>query len=304
MPTFRRARSGLTERALESVRSQTFDDWELFVLDDGSTDGTYEIVSRHEARDSRIRVIRNERNSGLPARLINDAMRQARGVYFAFMFDDDLWYPDALRILIEGLDDNPDWAMAYGNVLFPYRDDAGEIHRERVLGHEPRVFDLGALERGNYIANVAVMLRSAILEQVGTFDPHILIRRLCDWDLWLRIARVASVGHLDSLIGEANGLLTNDSLGYTASMDYNLVRRYMSVERTALLKPGVVGEYRVDGLAILGDDLTDSEQLAAAEMLAQFYRQTGNNESAASWADRAAVIRNHSSDLPEGTPAD
>jgi len=287
MPTFRRCASGLTERAILSVRDQSLTDWEMFVVDDGSADGTEKLVARYSKLDSRIVSVRHEVNSGLPAQRINEVMPNARGRYFAFMFDDDAWYPDALEVLVAAMDSHPEWSMAYGDVRFPYRDASGVEHRERVLGDVPSDFDLERLETSNYIANVAVLLRRDVLTVVGTYDPHILVRRLCDWDLWLRIGRRAEVGHVDALVGEANGLLTHDSLGLTARLEYDLVRQYMDTDRTARLLPDCVLEYPIDDLSAFGSPLSGEMRHSAALMFADFYRNIGRSQDAELWEERA-----------------
>lgn len=286
MPTFRRARSGMTERAIQSVRSQTFTSWELVIIDDGSTDGTEQIVASHVTADPRVTGVRYERNTGLPARLINAELHRAQGEYLAFMFDDDFWYRHALSSLVSALDADQSWGMAYGNVRFPYRDQAGVTHNDRILGAEPGEFDRTRLEQGNYIANVGVMIRRSVLDRAGTFDPNILVRRLCDWDLWLRISRHAQIGHVDKLVGKAEGLLTADSLGYTAPMDYELVRAYMATDRDAMLRPDVVGGYAEDALAAFGDAPDADVTARAGRMFRDFYRQVGREEDAARWDEK------------------
>jgi rhamnosyltransferase len=127
-----------------------------------------------------------------------------------------------------------------------------------------------------------------VAERVGVYDPHILIRRLCDWDQWLRIAKVGSIGHTDVLIGEATGLTTTDSLGRTASIDQRLTEVYMSLDRDALLLPDRVLSYPVDGLEIFGKDPPPSVIKRAALQFSAFYRQIGDQEQAGMWERRAA----------------
>ena len=217
MPTYRRADSGLLRAAVESVLAQEFRDFELLIADDGSTDSTARVLADLAALDARVRLVRHEHNSGLPARRIAELLTIATGKYCAYMFDDDLWYPHALRVLVGALEDHPSWDMTYGNVVFPSVNAPGMLERERVLGGEPRDFDAELLRVANYIPNVAVVHRRAVLDRAGTYDPHILLRRLCDWDLWLRIAAAGTIGHTDVLVGEANGWDTPDSLGRTAA---------------------------------------------------------------------------------------
>lgn len=283
MPTYRRADSGLLRAAVESVLAQEFRDFELLVADDGSTDSTARVLADLADRDSRVRPVRHERNSGLPARRIAELLTIARGKYCAYMFDDDLWYPHALRVLVAALEDHPSWDMTYGNVIFPSTNAQGMFERERVLGSEPRHFDAELLRVSNYIPNVAVVHRRAVLDRVGTYDPHILLRRLCDWDLWLRIAAAGTIGHTDVVVGEANGWDTPDSLGRTASFDPELTERYMSLDRNARLSPQNALDYPVDGLEVFGPDPPVMLAGRAAREFVAFYRQIGDEELASQW---------------------
>ncbi|WP_019571048.1 glycosyltransferase family 2 protein [Thioalkalivibrio sp. ALE11] len=82
--------------AVESVRAQTFPDWELLVADDASSDGTGALVEALASEDSRIRVLRRNVNGG-PAKARNDAIAASRGRFVAFLDSDDIWYPAKLE---------------------------------------------------------------------------------------------------------------------------------------------------------------------------------------------------------------
>src|SRR3954447_2265523 len=92
MPVFNVEKTIL--EAVESIRCQTFTDWELLVIDNGSTDGTRELLAG--ISDPRVRVITHDENVGLGQRL-NEAVAQARGEYFARLDGDDISYPERLQ---------------------------------------------------------------------------------------------------------------------------------------------------------------------------------------------------------------
>ncbi len=94
-----------------SVIGQTFQDWELIIVDDCSTDNTCQEISR--IKDDRIRLIRLDRNSGLPAVPRNVAMKNARGDYIAFLDHDDLWLPRKLEKQVDFLEKNKDIFLLY-----------------------------------------------------------------------------------------------------------------------------------------------------------------------------------------------
>jgi glycosyltransferase involved in cell wall biosynthesis len=105
IPTYNRA--DLLPRAIQSVINQTYKDWELLIIDDGSTDNTKEIVEGFIKKDSRIKYFYEE-NSGAPGRPKNFGIQKSNGKYIAFLDSDDEWLPEKLerQISVFKLDDN------------------------------------------------------------------------------------------------------------------------------------------------------------------------------------------------------
>ena len=87
------------KQAIDSVLSQTLTDWEMILVDDCSEDGSWELLEVLAKNDGRIRIIRNNKNSGSGISR-NKAIDLADGKYIAFMDSDDLWHPDKLKIQI------------------------------------------------------------------------------------------------------------------------------------------------------------------------------------------------------------
>ena len=104
LPTFNRAR--FIAQAIDSVLRQTFADWELNIVDNCSTDGTWEIVNSY--KDPRIRIFRNEENKGMVFSW-NRAVELSRGQYVCFLADDDWFAPNRLERLLQFLQGNPDY---------------------------------------------------------------------------------------------------------------------------------------------------------------------------------------------------
>jgi FkbM family methyltransferase len=109
MPAFNAAK--YIGEAIESVRTQSFKDWELLVVDDGSTDGTVEVVKSLTEKDSRIRLLKSEGKGVSSAR--NKGLDCARGEFIGFLDADDIYYPGALEARVEALKRNPDWRFAF-----------------------------------------------------------------------------------------------------------------------------------------------------------------------------------------------
>ncbi len=88
-------------QTIESVLAQTYDNWEMIIVDDCSTDTTAEVIARYQERDKRIKYIKTEQPSGSPATPRNTALDNARGEYLAMLDSDDSWIPEKLQEQLE-----------------------------------------------------------------------------------------------------------------------------------------------------------------------------------------------------------
>lgn len=169
---------------LQSVLAQTFQDFELIVVDDGSTDETVSQVEEmiQASAQGQLRLHRFEKAGAATAR--NRGIELAQGELITFLDADDLWSQDKLADQVAALDRNPEAAIAYS--WTDYIDAAGKAlypgGRSRDKGDV-----LVALFQSNFIENGSnLMVRASALEQVGGFDPA--LASVHDWDLWLRLA--------------------------------------------------------------------------------------------------------------------
>jgi GT2 family glycosyltransferase len=174
--------------AFASVLSQTLADFELIVVDDGSTDGASQIISDRARRDRRIVPFRQE-NRGLPAAR-NAGLELARADVVAFLDADDVWLPKKLERQLAYLDQNPgcDACFTYFEavddelrIITPW-NDLQEKWGRATVGPELLV------ERGNLVAGSAssVVARTAALREAGGFDERLVACE--DLDLWYRLA--------------------------------------------------------------------------------------------------------------------
>jgi glycosyltransferase involved in cell wall biosynthesis len=247
LPTFHRNAGGLLRRALESVLAQSFADFELIVVDDGSTDGSRELVRALQAADPRIVYVRHDLNCGLPALRVNEGIELARGRFVAFQFDDDEWLEGALEALVERAraDDAGDEAVVFGSALLERADGW-----TRELPDAP--VHLLTLSFENRIANNAVLVPRALFERHGLYDCQVGMRRLCDWDLWLRLARHVPFLGIERRVSRVAVASDAVSLGATVPFELPLFRFLHAIPRDALLTPGRWRDYAVDG-ARIGD---------------------------------------------------
>src|SRR5829696_1596950 len=127
MPTFKQAR--FLRRAIDSLLTQSWTDWELIVVDDGSPDETQAILAPFLA-DPRVRCIRFDANQGL-GRALNAGLNSCNGSLIAYLPSDDVWYRDHLASMVDLFANRPDLVLAYSGVRHHYnRSNPGQIEGE------------------------------------------------------------------------------------------------------------------------------------------------------------------------------
>lgn len=124
---------------LDTVRAQTLTDWEMILVDDGSTDGSVEILEKAAAEDTRFRLLRMPRNGG-PSEARNLALSAARGRFLAFLDADDLWLPEKLARSVEWMT-----TRGYGFIYHDYRHISHDGALVGSLVQGPEVLDLQTL---------------------------------------------------------------------------------------------------------------------------------------------------------------
>jgi glycosyltransferase involved in cell wall biosynthesis len=168
--------------AIESVCSQTFTDFEILVIDDGATDDTPAVASAWAARDSRVRVFRQENGGISSAR--NHALRLARGEFIAILDSDDMWAPTFLEWQMGILERRPDVDIVTGNAFF--MGSALDGHPARPWpDHRPQP-DLKTIITDEQAVFIMSVFRRRVYDTIGGFDDS--MRSNEDYDYWLRAA--------------------------------------------------------------------------------------------------------------------
>lgn len=170
-------RAALCTRAVESVLAQTYGSIECIVVDDGSSDGTQETLSRRFG--DRVRIVRNDEYQG-PARARNQAVAMARGTYIAFLDSDDEWLPAKIARQVEVAERGAD--VVYCRALNVTREGKPlSIQPARYRGDLWRI-----LITGNVVGSPSkVLVRRSCLDGLPPFRTGIYSE---DWELWLRLA--------------------------------------------------------------------------------------------------------------------
>ncbi|MGD1855611.1 MAG: glycosyltransferase family 2 protein [Leptolyngbyaceae cyanobacterium] len=167
---------------LDSVARQTLSDFEVILINDGSSDAV-ETWFDSNRQDARFRLV-SQPNQGVSVAR-NTGISLARGEYIAFLDADDLWQPTKLEQQVQILDDDPETGLVYSWVAC-IDSESRLTGRVRMHSHEGRVWP--ALIQYDFVEGTSTaMVRQSCFAKVGCFDPSLL--RNQDWDMWLRIAK-------------------------------------------------------------------------------------------------------------------
>lgn len=177
------------EAALDSVAAQDRSDWELVVTDDGSDDGSGELIRAWRDRhpEHPVRLVLHDRNLGL-TRTLNEVLADCRGRHLAYLGGDDVWHPTKLSRVVAALDADPAAAVAYSDARM-VAGDGRELEPSFLAAHghlpppEGRVFD--ELLRHNFVVASSAVYRTDAIRAVGGWDPDLPFE---DWDLLLHLA--------------------------------------------------------------------------------------------------------------------
>ncbi|AZZ91404.1 glycosyltransferase [Hahella sp. KA22] len=209
MPVYNREKT--VAQAIESVLAQSFTDFELIVVDDGSTDRSAEVVKGF-SQDVRVRYHLQE-NSGRPSLARNSGLKLARGQWVAFLDSDDRWTPTKLERQIALLEQCAAQGVSLDLVISDYEVMESEVVKhssffkaysvnKRLAGAVEQSFPDGwtyrqrpflqALYGLGFAATQAVLVRRSLLERVGGFDSELVFAE--DNDLWMTISEQGRVG--------------------------------------------------------------------------------------------------------------
>lgn len=200
-------------QAVESALAQTYTDYELIVVDDGSGPGTRAAL---EPYMSRIRYVYRE-NAG-PSAARNTGIRESGGELLAFLDHDDLYLPEKMAVQVEFMDAHPEFPLTYHAV--EYFTGKGALDYAAREGPSGDV--LAALYKRIFLITLAVMCRRDCFEKAGYFDEE--MRFAQDYDMWLRMALHFQFGCISRVLGryrfhEANLSRENEIRHFLEKLD-------------------------------------------------------------------------------------
>jgi len=183
-------------QSIESVLAQTYKNFELIVVDDGSTDNSRKIISSY-LYDERVRYIYQE-NRGF-SNALNRGIRESRGEFIGFIGQDDLYMPNKLQVQVEYFDEHKDVDLVHSN--YCSIDSSGRIMKVRDI-KVPRFSSRGKLIEylfiNNFIGFETALVKRRCFDKVGLFDERMV--GFSDHDMWLRIAGEFNIAYIDLVL--------------------------------------------------------------------------------------------------------
>ena len=205
LPTFNGSR--FIKESIESVLSQTYTNLELIIVNDSSTDNTYDICRNYLLKDSRIKLISNKTNLKLPASL-NKGFSIATGEYLTWTSDDNMYKKNAIEVMVNYLEKNIETDMVSCNA--DYIDE-----EENIIGTSKESLTWRKTFAMAFLGNITAcfLYRKRVLDSVGTYNIKTFLVE--DYDYWCRIAINGKIDYIDDSLYyyrfHENSLTTNNS---------------------------------------------------------------------------------------------
>lgn len=210
IPTYNRAKS--IGRAIKSVLNQTYQDFEIIVVDDGSTDNTEQIAKSFD--NDRIKYIKYEKNNGASVAR-NAGIRTSKRQFIAFQDSDDEWLPEKLEKQMKIFEEaSPKIGIVYTGFWRIKNKRKVYIPSRQIKKKEGNIYK--QLIKENFVGTPTIVLRSVCLEKIGIFDER--LPALEDWELFIRLSKyylfkyldeplVISYSHLDCISNDLQALI-------------------------------------------------------------------------------------------------
>ncbi len=175
--------------SIESILSQTYDNWELIMCDDASIDKTYQLAKEYRDKyPDKIFLLKNDKNMGLNYTL-NKCLKQASGYFIARQDGDDISLPDRFEKEIYFMKENPQYALVSSNmILFDENGEWGKTHNKEI----PNKLDF---IKGSPFCHAPCMVKKSVIEQVEGYTVDKKLLRVEDYHLWFKIYSKGYIGY-------------------------------------------------------------------------------------------------------------
>lgn len=199
MPAFNAER--FLEDSIQTVLNQTFTDWELLIVNDGSTDRTVNIVEAHTKKDERVKLI-NQENKGVGAAR-NKAIRASQGEWIAFLDSDDLWNPEKLQKQMDTVNTIFGIDLVFSDGWIFYENNLNELQQYfyYLSNSKDAIIPVANFSgdvmykmqyRYNYVPILSVLVKKSVLAKVGFQEERKYYQGCEDLDYWIRIAKAGA----------------------------------------------------------------------------------------------------------------
>ena len=191
--------SKFIKNALDSVRTQTFSDYEIIVVNDGSIDDTLKVIKDYFSKFPILKhKIINQQNKGIGAAR-NAGIKVAEGEYIAFLDADDRWFREKLATVKKFFDENSDLDLVCHDEFLVKN---GKVIKTLRYGPYNTYRDL--LFRGNCISTSATVVKRQKILKAGLFSENLDFNGVEDYELWLRLSKLCKMAYLHKVLGEYN----------------------------------------------------------------------------------------------------
>ncbi len=185
--------SKFISETIESIINQTYSNFEYIIIDDCSTDNSWEIIQSYAKKDTRIKIYRNKKN----LQIVNTRNKgfkfsSSRSKYFAIIDSDDVALPIRLEIQVKFLEKNPDYGLIGSNISII--NNKSEDIGYRIFPSRNKVIKK-YITRYNPFAQSSVMLRKKVIEEIGFYDKKWNVCQ--DYDYWLRVGKSWKLGNIN-----------------------------------------------------------------------------------------------------------
>ena len=188
------------KRTIDSVLSQDIDDMEYIIVDGGSTDATLDIIKSYGTQI----VWKSEKDKG-QTDAVNKGIRQATGDIIGWLNSDDIYFPHALKKVMQVFNDNPNVNVVYGNAQHIAEDDS------YIEDYYSEPYNYERLKSICYICQPSVFFRKSVVDKYGYLDDT--LNYCMDYEYWLRIGKGEEFYYLEELLAGSRLYNDNKTLG-------------------------------------------------------------------------------------------
>lgn len=221
-----------------SILNQTFQDFEFIIIDDGSTDNSWEILTEYAKCDRRIRLNKNEENVGL-TKSLNKGLKLAQGEYIARQDADDISLPNRLQLQVNFLNTHPE-VGALGSAI-EFIDPQGKILKKQELPEDHNSLK-ALLLINNCLWHSSMTMRKNLLQKLGGYNEEMLCTQ--DYDLWWRIACNSCLASLPDILsryrlGDSSAISTlkrKQQLQYAQDISFRAIQESLPDKKANLDK--------------------------------------------------------------------